>query len=196
MAMELSFLLLVMVRGTYVTTRKSENTNGITGGIFSSEIFNDGINSVSKVVGIYRQNYSIGIYRRYRRRRETFFEICNSVMTWIFFRRIYRRKYRGFQTRIAVQRRVASIGGITDGKFLSVSPSVKASTYWLCRHSLPLFLLLLPIFLPHPTSPLPNCSQPPIPTLPSSQHKHSSFLYFCTWSQHPLILVDFIIFCK
>jgi hypothetical protein len=50
-----------------------------------------------------------------------------------------------------------------------VIPSVKASIYWLCRHSLSLFLLLLPPFLPHPTSPPPNCSQPPIPTLPSSE---------------------------
>ena len=33
----------------------------------------------------------------------------------------------------------------------------------ICRHSLPLFLLLL---LSHPTSPLPNCSQTPIPNSP------------------------------
>jgi hypothetical protein len=37
------------------TTRKSKKTNGITDGIFSSEIFTDGNNSVSKSVGIYQQ---------------------------------------------------------------------------------------------------------------------------------------------
>jgi len=59
---------------------------------------------------------------------------------------------------------------------VSVGDSIGKNHYIhpLCRHSLPLFLLLL---LSHPTSSLPNCSQPPIPTLHYSQHKHSSFLY-------------------
>jgi len=75
----------------------------------------------------------------------------------------------------------------------------------ICRHSLPLFLLLL---LSHPTSPLPNCSSPPklqlpsqtaatpIPTLHYSQHEHSISVRghnIRTWSQYPF-LVDFIIF--
>jgi predicted RNA-binding protein associated with RNAse of E/G family len=37
----------------YITTRKSDNTNGITDEIFSLEIFTDGNNSISKFVGIY-----------------------------------------------------------------------------------------------------------------------------------------------
>jgi len=106
-----------------------------------------------------------------------------------FFKRFYQWNYWGIQTGIAVHRRGTSTNritdGYTDGMCPLVIPSVKASIYPLCRHSLPLFLLLLP----HPTSPLPNCSQPPIPTLPSSQHKHSSFLYFCTWSQHPFLWI-------
>jgi len=99
-------------------------------------------------------------------------ERCNDVVTWSFFRRFYRRNDRGIQTEIVVQWR----GTFTNGMYPSVILSVKATIYTpLCRHSLPLFLLLL---LSHPTSPLPNCSQPPIPTLNYSQHKYSSFLYF------------------
>jgi len=126
-------------------------------------------------------------------RRYSFFgklQRCDDVD---FFRWFYRRNYRGIQTGIVVQWRATFTSGITDGytdgNVPSVIPSVKASIYPLCRHSLPLFLLLLPLLLPHPTSPLPNCSQPPIPTLSSSQHKHSSFLYFFTWSQHPFLWI-------
>jgi len=55
----------------------------------------------------------------------------------------------------------------------SVSESVGKRQYVLPSPtlSLPLFLLHLPLLFPHPTSPLPNYSQPPISTLPSSQHK-------------------------
>ena len=42
------------------TARKSENTIGITDKIFLLVIFNDGTNSVSNSVGIYRRIYSIG----------------------------------------------------------------------------------------------------------------------------------------
>ena len=142
--------------------------------LFPSVNIADGNNSVSKSVGINRRKNTVGdaagIYRRHRRRREIFFENCNSGMTWIIFRRIYRRKYRGIQTRTAKQGRVANTGGITDGIFPSVIPSEKpvyTGSADTLSSSLPLFLLLLP----HPTSPLPNCSQPPISTLPSSQHK-------------------------
>jgi hypothetical protein len=62
---------------------------------FSSVIFTDGNNSVSKSVGIYQQITSVG--------DTVFLESCNSVMTWIFFRRFYRQNYRGIQTEIAVQ---------------------------------------------------------------------------------------------
>ena len=104
----------------------------------------------------------------------------NSVMTWNFFSRVYRRNDRGIQTRFSIQWRDPFAVGITDGTCPSVIPLIKANIYTLCRLSPPLFLL----FLPHPNSPLPNCNH--LSQLsPSSQHKHSSFLYFCTWSQHP-----------
>ena len=121
-------------------------------------------------------------------------ERCNGVVTCSFFRRFYRRNDRGIQTEIVIQWCGTVTNGITDGINLSVMviPSEKKPLYThpICRHSLPLFLLLL---LSHPTSPLPNCSQPPIPTLHYSQQKRSSFFISCTWSQYPF-LVDFIIF--
>ena len=74
-------------------------------------------------------------------------------------RRFYRRNYWGIQTEIAVQWRDTFTDGSTDGMNPSVIPSEKTIIYPpICRHSLPLFLLLL---LSHPTSPLPSCSQPP-----------------------------------
>ena len=54
-------------------------------------------NSIGDAVGIYRRNYSVGIYQRHHRRREIFFENWNGGMTWIFFRRIYRRNTEGFK---------------------------------------------------------------------------------------------------
>jgi len=108
-------------------------------------------------------------------------------MTCNFFRRFYRWNDRGIQTRISIQWRdpftVRITDGYTDRTCPSKIPSVKANISTICRLSPPLFLLLLP----HPNSPLSNCKQPPTPlkVSPSSQHKHPSFLYFCTWSQHP-----------
>jgi len=63
---------------TLNTTRKSAKTNEITDVFFLSVIFTDGYNSVSNVVGLYRQtfavgsnyrpHYSVGIYRLHYRR--------------------------------------------------------------------------------------------------------------------------------
>jgi len=124
-------------------------------------------------------------------------------------KRFYRQNYRGIQTEIAVQWRdtftdgIADgitdgiADGITDGSNPSVIPSEKTIICPpICRHSLPLFLLLL---LSHPTSPLPNCTSPP--KLQPNTHPYSplfstralKFLISCTWSQYPF-LVDFIIF--
>jgi len=87
-------------------------------------------------------------------------------------RRFYRWNDRGIQTEIVVQWRDTITDGITDRSNPSAIPSEKTIIYPpTCWHSLPLFLLL---FLSHPTSPLPNCSQPPIPTLYYSEHEHSS----------------------
>jgi hypothetical protein len=56
----------------------------------------------------------------------------------------------------------------------------------ICRHSLPLFLLLL---LSHPTSSLPNYSH----THPNSPLFSTQTLNIRTWLQYPF-LVDFILF--
>jgi len=134
------------------TTRKSDNTNEIT----------DGNNSVSNSVESSRQKNSvgdaaginfIGIYRRLHRQREIFFENCNGGMTWILFRRIYRRniprdsnpdsqagtcRYHWQNQRRIYRRNI---------------PSVNFSIYCLCRHSLflcfsfffPFFFHILPL---------------------------------------------------
>jgi len=111
----------------------------------------------------------------------------NNLMMWNLFRRFYWWNDRMIQTGIFVQWyspfTVRLTDGYTDRTCPLVIPSVKANKPTLCQLSPPLFLLLPP----HPNSPLPNCKQPPTPLKisPFSQHKHSSFLYFCTWSQHP-----------
>jgi hypothetical protein len=45
----------------YFTTRKSDNTNGITDGNFPSAIFTDENNFISKSVGINQQKNTSGI---------------------------------------------------------------------------------------------------------------------------------------
>jgi hypothetical protein len=124
----------------------------------------------------------------------------NSLMTWNFFRRFYRWSDRRIQTGISVQLydpfTIRLTDGYTDRMCPSVIPLVKANKSTLCRLCPPLFLLLLP----HPNFPLPNCKQPPTPLkiFLFSQHKHSSFLYFCTWSQHSFSDLLWILsfFCK
>jgi hypothetical protein len=118
--------------------------------------------AVGDATGIYGRNNSVGIYRR----RESFFENCNGGMTWIFFRQIYRRKYRGIQTRTAKQGRVANTDEITDGGtdgiFSSVIPSVNASIYCLCRHSLFLCLsFFFSFFFPIPPVPSQTAANHP-----------------------------------
>jgi len=71
----------------------------------------------------------------------------------------------------------------------SVNDAVGKNDYIPCRHSLPLFLLLLS----HLTSPLPNCSQTPILNSPLFSTRALKFLISCTWSQYPFF-VDVIIF--
>jgi len=190
---------------TDFTTRKPEKSNGITDGIFPSVIYTDGNNSVSKSVGIYRQNKSIGdtvgiyrrnisvgIYRRCRRRSIQFiWNIRNGMVTSSDFTD---GNYRGIQTEIVVQWRGESL---TEAPMESPTEVIrrwcrrKKPLYApICRHSLPLFLLLL---LSHPTSPLPNCSQTLIPNSPLFSTRALKFLISCTWSQYSF-LVDFIIF--
>ena len=88
-----------------------------------------------------------------------FLKVATASWCGFFFRRIYRRQYRGIQTRIADQWRVANTGGITDGytdgNISSVIPSVNAGIYSLYRHSLFLcFSFFFPFFFPIP--PLPS----------------------------------------
>jgi len=72
----------------------------------------------------------------YTSSKKFFFENCNNEVTWIFFRRIYRQKYRGIQTQTAKQGRVANTGEITDSDTDEIFSSVNASIYCLYRHSL------------------------------------------------------------
>jgi len=164
---------LRLVIWVYNTTRKPEKSNGITDRIFPSVIYTDGNNSISKSIGIHRRNKSIGetvgIYRRKyfvsinRRYIPTVLstgyiarlEICNGVVTSDDFTD---GNYRGIQTEIVVQWRGTFTDGITDGIIHRWFRWKKPLYAPICRHSLPLFLLLL---LSHPTSALPNCSSPP-----------------------------------
>jgi hypothetical protein len=120
------------------TTRKSTKTNKITDEIFSSVKITDGNNFVSTSVGIYRQitpvGDTVGIYRQYIPTVSptdsiVFLECCNSVMMWIFFRRLYQRNDREIQIGISVKWRGTFIGGITDEKCPSVIPSVKVNWF-------------------------------------------------------------------
>jgi len=123
--------------------------------VYTDRQFPSAIRSVyteGRILSVYTDRIADGLYR--------FLKSCNNVMTWIFFIWFYRRNDWGIQTEISVQWRGTVTCGLTDGTCPLMIPSVKANIYSLCRLSLPLFLLLLP----HPNSPLPNCSQPPIPS--------------------------------
>jgi hypothetical protein len=153
--------------------------------VYTDRPFSSAIRSVytkGRVLSVYTDCIANKLYR--------FLKSCNGVMTWIFFRWFYRRNDRGIQIRISVPWCGTVTGGLTDRTCPSVIPSVKANIYPLCRLSLPLFPLLLP---------LPNYNQPPIPILPLFSTQALKFLILCTWSQHQFFeqfIVDFIIFCK
>jgi len=184
----------------YLTTRKPEKTNGITDRIFPFQnlsVYTDDLNlSATPSVytdrifsSVYTDGFADGVY-----------SLAGNMQRRGDVRRFYRRNYRGIQTEIAVQWRGTVTDGITDGTdglLPSVIPSEKTIICPpICRHYLPLFLLLL---LSHPTSPLPNCSSPPKlqpnthPNSPLFSTRALKFLISCTWSQYPF-LVDFIIF--
>jgi len=149
---------------------------------------------VGDMVGIYRQNIFVGIYRWFCRwgiqfvwkyattwwrqtilpkelSRDSNWDSC--TVTWHFHRR--------------------NRNGITDGSNPSVIPSEKTIICPpICQRSLPLFLLLL---LSHPTSP-PKLQPNTHPNSPLFSTRVLKFLISCTWSQYPF-LVDFIFFfCK
>jgi len=164
--------LLNQKSSTKTTTRKPEKTNGITDGLFPSVIITDENNNVSTSVGIYRRPRSVGetvgIYRPFLRRGIQFvwkYETAWWRQTILPTEWTRDSNWDSHTVTWHCHRRLHSVGD-SIGKTIIYPPT--------CRHSLPLFLLLL---LSYPTSPLPNCSQPPIPTLHYSQHKHSSFLY-------------------
>jgi hypothetical protein len=149
-------------------------------------VYTDGINpSATRSVytdGIFLSVYTDGVYC-----------LSGNMQRRGDVRRFYRRNYRRIQTEIVVQWRVTCTDGIADGITDGSNPSEKTI---ICRHSLPLFLLLL---LSHLTSPLPNCTSPPKllpnthPNSPLFSTRALKFLISCTWSQYPF-LVDFIIF--
>jgi len=180
------------------TTRKPEKSNGITDGNIPSVIYTDGHNSVSKSVGIYRRNHfvgdavgiyrrniSVGIYRRFHRRNIQF--VWKYATAWWRQAILPTESTKRFKLRLPYSDVALSpTASPTEGirRWFRRKKPLYAP---ICRHSHPLFLLLL---LSHPTSPLPNSSQTaakhPSQTLHYSQHEHSSFLY--------PFLVDFIIF--
>jgi hypothetical protein len=79
-----NLVTFLLVASSMNTTRKSEKSNGITDGIFPSVIYTDGNNFVSKSVGIYRRNKSVGdtvgIYRQCRRRSIQFIWNIRNIM--------------------------------------------------------------------------------------------------------------------
>ena len=187
------------------TTRKPEKTNGITDGNIQSVVITDELNSVSKSDGIYdgltpseiRSVYTDGnipsvytdrisdglyiLFGKMQRRGDVEFVQTILPMEW--------PRDSNWDSRTVTwhchrwnHRRNISVGD-SIGKNHYIHP--------LCRHS-PLFLLLL---LSHPTSPLPNCSQPPIPTLHYFQHKHSSFLYLVRGHNIRFLWI-LLFFCK
>ena len=115
-----------------ITTRKSEKTNGITDGL-NSVSKSVGIyrrtNSVGDTVGIYRWNMSVGIYRPYLRRTIHF--VRKNAMVW----------WRG-----------AFSDDFIDGMYPSVIPSVKTIIYTPSADIL--FLCFSFFFFPIP--PLPS----------------------------------------
>ena len=112
-----------------------------------------------------------------------FLESCNGVMTLIFFPDDF-------------------IGGMTEG-FKPGSPysDVAQSPMGIPRNVFVVdsignsqYILTLPtlyfsFFFPIPPLPSRTATNHPSQLPPSSQHKHSSFLYFCTWSQLPFLWI-------
>jgi len=155
----------------------SPNPSVYTDGFIPS-VYTDGICPL-----VYTDGFADGVYsssgnmqrhgdvrRFYRRALPRDSNWDSRTVTWRFHRRHHRRNHR---------------------RNTSVNDAVGKNDYIPCRHSLPLFLLLLS----HLTSPLPNCSQTPIPNSPLFSTRALKFLISCTWSQYPFF-VDFIIFCK
>jgi len=164
--------------GSYYTTRKPEKSNGIT----------DGNNSVSKTVGIYRRHtpsvtplvYTDGVTDG----------VCSSSGNTQWHGDV-RWFYRRALPRDSNWDDVALSPTESPMKYVRRWFRRKKPLYTpIRRHSLPLFLLLL---LSHPTSPLPNCSQTPIPNSSLFSTRALKFLISCMWSQYPF-LIDFIIF--
>jgi hypothetical protein len=147
-------------------------------------VYTDGI-----ILSVYINRIAIGIYRILKR--------SNDVMTWNFFRWFYQRNDREIQTRISVQWRGPFTVGITDREYrrhLFINDSIGKSQY---IHTLP--TLSFSISPSISTLPSQIATNHPSQLSPSSQHQHSSFLYFHTWSQHPFFdyfIMDFIIFFK
>jgi hypothetical protein len=145
----------------YFTTRKSDNTNGITDGNFPRQFL------PTKIIP--SQNLSKLTNRKTPAASPTarnFFWKLQRQDDVDFFKRIYQQKYRGIQTRTAKQGRVANTGKIidggTDGIFPSVISLVNPSIYCLCRHSLFLcFSFLFPFFFPIPPLPFQTAANHP-----------------------------------
>jgi len=164
-------------------------------------MYTDGNNSISKTVGIYRRPYSVGnTVGIYRRTSPSVYTdgvtdgVCSSSGNTQWHgdvRWFYRRELPRDSNWDDVALSPTASPTESPTKYVRRWFRRKKPLYTpIRRHSLPLFLLLL---LSHPTSPLPNCSQTPIPNSPLFSTRALKFLISCTWSQYPF-LVDFIIF--
>jgi hypothetical protein len=162
-----------------IITRKPEKSNGITDGIFPSVIYTDGNNSVSKSIGIYRQNKSvgdtIGIYRWYTDGvADGVYSSSGNMQRCGDVRRFYRWKLprdSNWDSRTVMwhchrqnhRRNNRQSTSISDsvGKNHYMHPS--ADTLFLCFS---FFFFAIPPLPSQTAAPLPNCNQTPIPNSP------------------------------
>jgi len=114
-----------------------------------------------------------------------FLESCNGVMTWIFSDDFTDGMTEGLKPRSPYSDVALSPADYTDKHVLLGIPSVKVNKY-PCSDTL---FLYFSFFFPIPPLPSQTVANHPSQLSPSSQHQHSSFLYFCTWSQHPFLWI-------
>ena len=139
----------------------------------------------SAIRSVYTDEISSLVYtNRITDRLYSFLECCNGVMTWIFFQTLIQTEWprdSNLDLRIVTwhihrwnHRRVYRWK-------VSVGDSIGKSQYIPSADTL---FLYFSFFFPIPPLPSQTAANHPSQLSPSSQHKHSSFLYFRTWSQH------------
>ena len=160
-----------------ITIKKPEKTNEITDIIFLSVILPTKIllsvkrsvytdrKYMSVILSVYTDGYipSVSIDQIIDE-LYSFLKSCNGAMTWFFSQTILLTEWPMYsnQNLCTVMWHIHRQNHRWfDQRKRSVGDSIGKNQYIpVCWHSLP----LSPLLLPHPTSPLPNYSQPPIPT--------------------------------